>query len=187
MCDISGTISHVVMVLNANVSVSVHIISCASTAVSSCLVFVLLDRISPVSAVHQASCCSAHLFLIISSASWPVTWCLPSCSSLANEPPKTQLFLQQSVRLFQFPVIAVLCLFALLFQETMSCLSAASKSLSLPFYLSSVESSDLQNHFVKSPLTIFIMLFLLFIIFCLVSLCFTLNVTYSNIRWIHSR
>lgn len=46
--------------------------ACASAALSSCLMFVLLDRISHVSAVHQASCCSAHLFPIISSASWPV-------------------------------------------------------------------------------------------------------------------
>lgn len=44
-----------------------------STSVSSCLVFVLLDRMSHVSPVHQASCCSTQLFSIVSSASWPAS------------------------------------------------------------------------------------------------------------------
>ena len=37
------------------------------------------------------------------------TTCLHSCSSLANESPRTQLFLQQFVSLFHFPHISGLC------------------------------------------------------------------------------
>lgn len=140
---------------------------------------VLLDRISHVSPVHQASCCSAHLFPTISSASWPPATA-PASLAAPDWLVSAQLFVQHVVTFFHFTVVSALFTCWPTFSSSLCPVCLLLLSSSGKFDVAHLlQNVNLFNLLVKSPLTISIMVLLLYTLF-VETLCSTLKTVDSS-------